>query len=640
MFGRMLASHEPRWVLALILSLQLTLLVVGTYAQSRPAENPETRPASQPSTLPAPAAASAEEPLKKPDIDSSIHVKENDRVDIHVAEVPLATVLRVLSTQSRRNIVASAKVRGTVTADLFDVNFLEALDSILRANNCVFEERDRFIYVYTLEEFAALRAEKKEEPFVSKLIRLNYVTVKDIQPLIQPLLSTQGKIAVTPDAKSGLDTSAKEAGGNSLSGPDALMIYDLASNVERIEKLVREIDVRPKQVLIEATILRAELHEENALGIDFAMVDGVNLAMLNSTSPGITDLTTGDLPQGRMGNTNWTLRTDFNSGVPAGGLTFGIIKDHVAAFIRALERVTDTTVLANPKVLALNKQRGQVIVGRRDGYLTTTVTQTTAIQTVEFLETGTQLVFRPFIGDDGYVRMALPPEASTGSLNASNLPYKTTTEVTTNILVRDGHTILIGGLFRENTNTTRSQVPIIGNIPGMGALFRQTTDTSGREEVIILLTVHIIKDDAEYAKIGEELAEEALKIRIGARRGVQWFGRDRLALGYYHQAMQHLKEGRPDKALWETRMSLHISPTYAPAIKLNERFAGPHSCDRQTGAIRDFIRRRIMGADTPEEIGPPSPQSTDTDSPAWSVPISGGRSDREHTTTDRRVAAK
>ena len=167
---------------------------------------------------------------------------------------------------------------------------------------------------------------------------------------------------------------------------------------------------------------------------------------------------------------------DFNAALPGGGFTFGIIKDQIGVFIRALEAITDTEVLANPKLLALNKQVAQVIIGRRDGYLTTTFTETLAIQTVEFLETGTVLSFRPFIGEDDVVRMEIHPKDSTGGLTQANLPFEQTTEVTTNILVRDGHTILIGGLFREVTTATRGQVPGLGNIPFAGALFRSERD--------------------------------------------------------------------------------------------------------------------------------------------------------------------
>ncbi|MBN1347656.1 MAG: hypothetical protein JXQ73_33525 [Phycisphaerae bacterium] len=609
MLSRMLPRLGNCWITSLFVSVLLTLgiLLAGVFAEQAASQPAESQPSAREQEPESPADPTQPQ-SPPPNIEQIIRFKGPDRVDIHVAEVPLSSVLRILSSQGRKNIVASPQVRGTVTADLFDVSFDEALDSILRMNNCGFEERGRFIYVYTLQEMADMATSKTvAEPLVAKLIRLNYVSVKDVQALIQPLLSKEGKVAATPDAKTGLEADAKDAGGNSLSGPDLLMIYDVASRVEQIEKVIRDVDVRPRQVLIEATILRAALNEDNALGIDFNIVTGVDFEMLASTSPGVTDLNTGDVPQAQLNNTNSTIRTDFNSAVPTGGLTFGIIKDQVAFFLRALEQVSDTTVLANPKVLALNKQQGMVMVGRRDGYLTTTVTETTAVQTVEFLETGTRLVFRPFIGDDGFVRMEIHPEDSSGSLNESNLPFETTTEVTSNILVRDGYTILIGGLFRESTNTIRGQVPIVGNIPGIGALFRATDDQTEREEVIILLTVHVVKDEGKYAELGDELAEEVMEMRIGARRGLQWFGRNRIALAHYHTALQHMKAGRRDKALWDVRMSLHVSPTYLPAIKLKDKLTGRHSCDYTVGQIRDLIRRRIVGKTGAEDIGPPLP---------------------------------
>lgn len=585
MLSRMLIPRPSRCTLTLI-----ACAVATSFSVSAETDVPATNP-------------SPAQPINE----AVVRVKAKDRVEIHVADLPLATVLRMLSAQSLRNIVASPQARGTVTADLFDVSFHEALEAILSMNGCGYEERGRFIYVYTLAELAQMRAARQVEEFTTRLFRLSYVSVKDVQPLIQPLLSKDGKIAGTPKAEEGLDTSDTKAGGDSHSGPDVIVVFDTASRMQHIEKVIREIDVRPRQVLIEATILRADLGEDNAMGIDFNIVSGVDFEMLNSVSPGVTDLTTGQVPTVELNNTNTTIRTDFNSAVPAGGLSVGIIKDQIALFLRALEQVTDTTILANPKILALNKQRGLVMVGRRDGYLTTTVTETTAVQTVEFLETGTRLVFRPFIGDDGYVRMELHPEDSSGQLNESNLPFETTTEVTTNILVRDGHTILIGGLFRESTNRVRNQVPIVGNIPGLGALFRGSSDATEREEVIILLTVHIVKDNEKYAELGDQLADEISRLRVGMRRGVLISGRERLALAHYHKALQHYKAGRLDKALWDARMALHISPQHLPAMRLKDKLATRHSCDYREGAIRDFIRRRVMGKTGLEDIGPPPP---------------------------------
>ncbi len=578
---------------------------LGLFIATQPAAS-ETASTTQ--TAPQPSARAVAAPPPRPATGSDVQVKDGgDRVEIHVADLPLSTLLRMLSAQSKKNIVASPSVQGTVTADLFDVSFHQALDAILRMNNCGYIEQGNFIYVYTLQELAEIEALKDEGAYVTRVFQLNYVTVKDIRPLIEPLLSKQGQITGTPDATEGLETDPKVGGGNSHSGPDTLVVFDVASRMEHIEKVIKELDVRPRQVLIEATILRADLTEDNELGIDFNLVTGVDFEMLGSTSQGVQDLVTGEVPSARLNALNTTVRTDFNAAVTPGGFTFGIIKDQVAAFVRALEQISDTSVLANPKVLTLNKQRGQVIVGRRDGYLTTTVTETTAVQTVEFLETGTQLIFRPFICDDGFVRMEIHPEDSTGSLNEANLPFETTTEVTANILIRDGHTILIGGLFREAGGSVRGQVPVVGNIPGIGALFRQTTDNTEREEVIILLTVHIVDDHEAYEELGDKLSADVERTRLGSRRGLQAFGRDRLALAHYHWALQHLKAGRRDKALWDARMSLHISSSYAPAAKLKERLVGRHSCDYRIGSVRNLIARRITGRNWIEEIGPPVP---------------------------------
>jgi type IV pilus assembly protein PilQ len=412
--------------------------------------------------------------------------------------------------------------------------------------------------------------------------------------MVEPLCSKEGKITVTPESEIGIASNAEEAGGDALAGKDCLLVVDYPQNVEAITKVIAQIDVRPKQVLIEATILRAQLNENNALGIDFNLVGGVDFQALNSTSNGITNINVGNLPQAELQNTSFTGQTDFNTAIPDGGLTFGIIKNSVAVFIRALEQVTDVSVLANPKIPALNKQRGEVIVGRRDGYITTTITETVATQTVEFLETGTQLVFRPFIGNDGYVRMEVHPEDSTGGLTAANLPFEQTTEVTTNIIVRDGHTILLGGLFREVTTAGRDQLPLLGNIPIAGVLFRNTRDSTQREEVIILLTIHIIKDNDSVDLAGAEAEEDIERYRVGMRQGLQWYGRERLAQAHYRWALDHLAKGHMSKAMWDLDLAINNNPKFMAAIKLKEKLLDGHQWDDDSSSVRGFLMDLIM----------------------------------------------
>ena len=279
-----------------------------------------------------------------------------------------------------------------------------------------------------------------------------------------------------------------------------------------------------------------------------------------------------------------------------------------------MESVSDVTVMANPKLLVVNKQRGEVMIGNRDGYLTTTVTETVATQTVQFLETGTRLIVRPFIGKNGYIRMEIHPEDSSGSVEQvgnSVLPSETTTEVTSNVLVRDGHTIVIGGLFREQTTNGRSQVPLLGNIPYAGALFRRTTDQTGREEVIVCITPRIIKQEEDEAT-SEEVKEDMERIRVGRRKGMRWWGRSRLAQAHMRWAKQHLRDGKPDKALWDVDMALSLEPRMIEAIKLKERLTDQaYWRDQPRHSVTKYIIQRMimneLGRPVDEVITPDKP---------------------------------
>jgi type IV pilus assembly protein PilQ len=545
----------------------------------------------------------------------------------------------MLSLQSRRNIVASSSVKGAVTANLYNVTFEEALTAILDSNDCGWRENGQFIYVYTNAELTEMAMAAK--PVTTRIFRLHYARAEDIQVLVQGALSEIGAIAVTPAAERGIAPNTEEAGGNALATGDCLVVTDVPERIAAIATLISDLDVRPQQVLIEATIMRADLNEDNDIGIDFALVGGVDFQNLSSESTAITNISIGDLPADDFQKSTFTTQTDFAGNVPDGGLTFGLIKDSIAVFLRALEQVTDVTVMANPKILTLNKHRGEMIVGRRDGYLTTTVTETAAVQNVEFLETGTRLIFRPYIGADGYIRMEVHPEDSTGGITAANLPFEQTTEVTTNILVKDGHTILIGGLFREVTSATRSQVPLLGNIPVAGTLVRNTSDTTTREEIIILLTVHIVKDDNAYAEAGAELAEDVERYRVGMRQGLQWFGRERLSQAHYHWALEHLDAGNTEKALWDLNLAINNNPKMLPAIKLKEKLEGKRQYSNEGSSVRDFLIKEIMreqGAVTPL-FGRPS---TSSEPPAIIGPhgFEDVAIDEKHTTTSDDADAK
>lgn len=548
--------------------------------------SPPTLPATQPATQPVASSS------------PQVNVSDAGTVEIHVNDANIVDVLRMLSLQTQKNILASKDVRGTVTANLYDVTVREALDAILRANGYAYREKGNCIFVHTAKELAEI--EKAERKMNSEVFHLYYTPAANALSVIKPVLSSDAQVSSSAPATSGLDTGTKDLGGNGHAVQDILVVTDYADNLERVRKILKEVDRRPQQILIEATILRASLHEDNSLGVDFSLMGGVDFSTLGAaeTTPGTA--LSGDIlgqkagvplvEKGFIGS-----GSSFNSDLPKGGLQIGIVTNNIAVFLKALEQVTDTVILANPKVLALNKQKGEVIVGRKDGYLTTTVTQSASVQTVEFLDTGTRLIFRPYIGDDGFIRMEIHPEDSSGGLTSQNLPFKITTEVTSNVMVKDGHTIVIGGLFREDNSSARSQVPFLGNLPLAGALFRSQRDRTTREEIIILLTPHVVKDETAYANASENELKEAEKLRVGVRQGMMPFGRERLAESSYEKAVAEMNKPNPDrqKAIWHLNCATNLNPMFSEAITLKQQLTGQQVSTSDNSTIRGFIRRLV-----------------------------------------------
>ena len=507
----------------------------------------------------------------------------------------LVGVLQMLSIKTHKNILASKEVRGTVTASLSNVTVKEALDAILKANGYGYREKGNFIYVYSAKELAEI--DKSERQFVTEVFRLYYTPAANVQPMLKPALSSDGSISASLPTKEGVD--GKETGGFSHAAEDVIVVRDYVDNMEKIRKIIKEVDRRPQQILVEATILVARLTEDNALGIDFSVIGGVDFASVAANAANFGDVLSGKVIDSAPALADKGVgagQTGFTSGVPKGGMRVGLVTNNVAVFVQALEATTNTTVLANPKVLALNKQKGEVLVGREDGYLTTTVTESTTVQSVQFLQTGTKLMFRPFIGDDGYIRLEVHPEDSDGKV-VNGLPSKSTTEVTSNIMVKDGHTIVIGGLFRESSSVSKNQVPGLGNLPLVGALFRNQEDGTSREEVIILLTPHIVKDDKAYSAASEQAMKDWEKVRVGVRRGMMCFGRERLAESSYNAAVAEMNKPQPNRrlAMWQLGCATNLNPMFKEAIDMKQTLGAKEltSVDNSCG-IRDFVRRRVL----------------------------------------------
>jgi len=580
-----------------------------------PASRPPTRPAADPfadsgagsgagsgvdGTAPAPTVLETQragKPVSPEDVSYNADV---GTVEIHVSDAELVEVLRMLSLQSRKNIVASKEVKGTITANLYGVTVREALDAILHSNGYAYREEGNFVYVYTAQEIQQQEEAKRVRK--SEVFRLNYTPAVDVVKILKQVLGDGSRIEQMSPSQAGVSTNS-DTTGNTYATAELVVVTDFEEKIEEARRIIAEIDKRPQQVLVEATIVTARLDDTNQLGVDFSVLGGIDFSTLQfgqngASGPGLTSNIPGNTT---ASSTSGDLASRGYASISTGGsgLRMGVVKDNIGIFLTALEQNTNTTVLANPKVLVSNRHQGRVQVGQRLGYRDATTIGSggeSTVGSVNFLDTGTILSFRPFIGDDGFIRMEVRPEQSDGIIDAeTQVPTASTANITTNIVVRDGHTVVIGGLFRDRSERIRNQVPGLGNVPGVGALFRRQNDSALREEIIVLLTPHIIKDDAVYSEESLKALDRLESMRVGLRRGLMPWGRERLSESFYDRATRELAKPNPNKSsvLFNLNAATNLNPTFVEATDLKRQVTGRVVTSIDSSATRRFVRELI-----------------------------------------------
>jgi len=582
-----------------------------------------------------PASGSGEPRSVKSIRANAVKVDDNGVVDLRVNGEEITAVLEMLSLQSQKNIIPYKNVNGKVFANLYGVTFYEALDALLHANGYGYVERGNFIYVYTLEDLQKLEKESRQR--VWKVIKLNYLAAVDAASFAQALLSKDSVIKTNAKIGNFPGKSETPNGAEDYPGESTVMVYDFPEQVEQIEKLIKELDSRPAQVLVEATILQAKVNENNAFGVDFAVIGNLNFgdflgvggplripdALLVNNSTKLVNGAPGDTPVvgGATGKDSaFGLASSPGNVAGPATLKLGLYSNDVGVFIRMLDEVTDTTVLSNPKILALNRQAARVLIGERVGYLNTTSTNTATTQSVEFLDTGTQLYFRPFVGNDNTIRLELKPSVSSAVVrdvkNSSGstvtVPDEITNELTTNVIVRDGQTVVLGGLFRESTQTSRKQVPLLGDIPLVGYAFRGQEDTIDRQEIIFLITPTVVTDTF-LAETGDKTQDMIARVRAGTREGLLPFSRERMTSQMLMDARKLAAEGHTDQALWKLNMALSINPQQPEAIELKEKLTGTQEnwpTRSMLNELLDTENKKVKSSSSSVLPNPAAPEAT------------------------------
>ena len=515
----------------------------------------------QPTREPAPLPGLAEEsgstvadppvPAVEPPGNMSRRVpgEGDDDLTMQFPDTDIREVLDALAMQGNLNILATNSVQGKVSATLSGVDVDSALDAILKSTGYVAKREGDFIYVGKPEDFDTM--EESLDTIATRVYRPNYVTAAELQALVQPLVTVDaGVVSVSTPAEVGIAPDSTNAGGDAFAGGDVVVVRDYEAVLSQIDQVVAEIDVRPLQVAIEAMILSVTLNDGNDFGVNFELLRDKDHLRLGLGTP-----------LDSLGSLSFA----------EGGLKFGFLDTSLGAFFNALETIGDTNVIATPRLLVLNKHRAEILIGEELGYVSTTMTETSTSQSVEFLEVGAQLRLRPFISSDGLIRMEIHPELSTGSVDTSNpnftLPNKETTQVTTNIMVRDGCTVIIGGLIRDELQTTGTQVPFLGSLPWVGVAFRSRNETLQRREIIVLITPHIVYEP-ETCREGQQAACEFQRRQQLYGEKMNPLGKRHVARRYFRMAQNAWAAGDRDTALRFAEMSVHFDPLNRAAIDL------------------------------------------------------------------------
>ncbi len=454
--------------------------------------------------VPAPAAMPVEPPLAEPE--PLTPPNREGLINLRVDNVEVSKVLEMVSRQARiLNIIVSPGVSGKITVDLQNMTVDEALRIIARQCRLTVRREKDVIYISTLAEYRQI----EEEELPVRVYHLNYVRSKDVEQMVKPLLSKRGMFTSSPDSETGLITDAAKigdqskdvkAGGNMMAGGDIVIVQDYKDVLSTIDRVIAQIDVQPVQVLIEAVIVSVKLEKGMELGVNFGLLDGAGRTLGVLGSGAAINAAAGFTPASVLtagGKLAGNPLEGFAKADP--GLKFGFVDKSTTGFIKALETMGETKVLACPRLLVLNKQRAEIHLGDRLGYSTSTQTQTSTVQTVQFQDVGTQLRLRPFVSSDGMIRMEIRPERSSGIIDPEGIPQINAAQVTTNVMVPDGSTIVIGGLIENEVDNKWRGVPLLSRLPWIGYLFRETDDNTKKKELVVILTPHIWRPQAPEA---------------------------------------------------------------------------------------------------------------------------------------------
>ena len=394
-------------------------------------------------------------------------------ITVEYKDADLGSVLRSLALTYRLNLLTGPDIKGKVTINLQEITVEKALEAILKANGLLYSMKDGVIYVTT--------GDSSMVDVQTEVIQLKYLTATQAQNTTRKLLSQKGDMKINETANN-------------------MIVTDYSENISKIKELVNQMDTAPKQVLIEAKILDITSSDLRSLGIrydfDYAPLKG---------------LFSRDKARAETLGTDVSLRSTSSLINPIASEIVGalVLDDFTLnANIDALVRDGKANLLASPSIAVINGQEARIVIGERFPYKERTQTTSGTTETTKFVDIGTTLRVNPQINDDGYITLNLHPEVSSLQEALDAGPRITTREADTTVRIREGETLVIGGLISQTDNRSEDKIPILGDIPILGYLFKRKESNVQQKELAVFITPRILFSREEREKLGRKKSDD------------------------------------------------------------------------------------------------------------------------------------
>jgi type IV pilus secretin PilQ/predicted competence protein len=417
-----------------------------------------------------------------------------EKISLDFQDADINDILRLIAEVGKVNIIAGGDVQGKITTRMTDVPWDQALDVILKINGLAQERSGNIIRVAPLERFTNERQERlkaqitevQAEPLVTRIVPANYAAAKDLRPNLEKLLSRRGAIII--------DTRT-----------NTMIITDTQASLDAVLSLIEKLDRPTPQVMIEARIVESSRTFLRELGVQLGLAYS---QITDKTFPNRIDVRGGVPATNTGGLSPPTAPANFLLDLPAavalgqgGAIGFSLASIGGAildAQLSALESSGRGKIISSPKIATLDNTEAQIQSGRKIPVATVSAEGTKT----EFVDANIVLRVTPHVTPNEFIGMKITATKNEADFTqqVNGIPTITTREANTDMLVKDGDTVVIGGLYRRSIQSSRAGIPGLSSIPILGYLFRKERQQDDSDELLIFLTPRIIRQDEAMDK--------------------------------------------------------------------------------------------------------------------------------------------